>query len=76
MMASLAKLPSAGRVQIPSFATMAVTISAGGDHIDARVEGRMFTASLAMTTHGHRNSFPFGPPGNEFSNAVISLARR
>jgi hypothetical protein len=49
---------------------------ANGDHIDARVTGDGFSASLDLTTHGNRQSISIRSPGSSFLEVSVSLQRR
>lgn len=46
-----------------------------GNQIQARAEGQTFTAILAMTTRGTRQSVSIQSPGSEMSEITIELTR-
>lgn len=48
---------------------------AGSGHIQARVEGNGFSASLAVTTSGHSQSVTIRPQGTDVTGVSISLRK-
>jgi len=48
---------------------------AAGDRIQVRAEGQTFTALLAVTTRGDRQSISIQSPGSEMSDITITLSR-
>ena len=52
-----------------------ITGTAAANQIRARAEGQTFTAILAVTTRGTRQSVSIQSPGSEMSDITIDLAR-
>jgi hypothetical protein len=68
--------PISGRwVETTRNATGFVSGTASGDHIEVRVEGGFFTASMTLVTRGDRQSVTIVSPGSELRQVSITLRR-
>jgi hypothetical protein len=68
--------PIAGRwIETTRNATGVISGTAGGDHIDVRVEGGFFTANMTLVTRGDRQSVTIVSPGSELRQVSITLRR-